>query len=438
MNALLDALRRPAGEDEVRNAEWTCIRWDYHPELAVPHLVIGDAKDAGGQWTSCPRCTSEDVQSLSYAGQLSLPGYSFFNYMMDKKGSARVQKGTGDGLSVSHNLAFSRPKRCEVAEYLALYPTAVGIEDSICSGQRVYGVHRQGDSFYITSHNLLCRYLVLATGALTEDKPPPDPLKPLAQWPIPDQMVNPVDAAPILVIGSGFSAADAIISTAPTQKLIHIFRWDPIHNPSPLAAGHSMVYPMSSAIYRLMRAAGSGSKIRIKDTAKDSPMISFLRSRDWAQIYEGIPNATVTNVEIHESRDGSTGGTRCATVTILQEDGSTISREVSCLVYAIGRMGRLDYLDDSLYEEIVDRGCVSPKRSSKPSQAAADSMASALERNKSMKYVTGSTLRRQAMEDLEVAPRVFIIGSLVGDSLVRYADGSCVYTASRIMHDRRA
>ncbi|KZZ90084.1 hypothetical protein AAP_04034 [Ascosphaera apis ARSEF 7405] len=338
--------------------------------------------------------------------------------------------------------ALRRPagedERCEVAEYLALYPTAVGIEDSICSGQRVYGVHRQGDSFYITSHNLLCRYLVLATGALTEDKPPPDPLKPLAQWPIPDQMVNPVDAAPILVIGSGFSAADAIISTAPTQKLIHIFRWDPIHNPSPLAAGHSMVYPMSSAIYRLMRAAGSGSKIRIKDTAKDSPMISFLRSRDWAQIYEGIPNATVTNVEIHESRDGSTGGTRCATVTILQEDGSTISREVSCLVYAIGRMGRLDYLDDSLYEEIVDRGCVSPKRSSKPSQAAADSMASALERNKSMKYVTGSTLRRQAMEDLEVAPRVFIIGSLVGDSLVRYADGSCVYTASRIMHDRRA
>ncbi|KAI5305719.1 hypothetical protein KEM56_003530 [Ascosphaera pollenicola] len=156
VNALLDALRRPAGEDEIANAQGSCIRWQHHPDLAVPHLVIGDAKTAGGQWITCPRGTSEDVQSLSYAGQLSLPGYSLFDHVTDEKATGKTRHGADSESTQpgNYNLAFYRPKRHEVADYFASYPTAVGIADTLLCGQRASGIGRDGDLFYITSHNL--------------------------------------------------------------------------------------------------------------------------------------------------------------------------------------------------------------------------------------------------------------------------------------------
>jgi hypothetical protein len=42
-------------------------------------------------------------------------------------------------------------------------------------------------------------------------------------------------------------------------------------------------------------------------------------------------------------------------------------------------------------------------------------------------------LRSKVLEDLELAPNVFAIGSLTGDSLIRFAYGSCTYAAARIM-----
>ncbi len=51
--------------------------------------------------------------------------------------------------------------------------------------------------------------------------------------------------------------------------------------------------------------------------------------------------------------------------------------------------------------------------------------------------LSGQTLRGKVLEDIEVAPGVFAIGSLTGDSLIRFAHGSCTYAAGKIMAPSR-
>ncbi|KAI5310268.1 hypothetical protein KEM55_009237, partial [Ascosphaera atra] len=437
VNALFDALRRPAGDDVAANERSACIKWEYRPELAISHLVIGDAAQPGGQWADCPKGTSTEVQSLSYSGLLSLPGYTFSEHVA-KHGRGKIGNTAdpGDHPSSCEIMEFERPLRREVADYYAAYPAAVGIADTIRCGEQVQGVCRKGSGFYISSHDLTCRRLVLATGTLTESIPPPEHLQPLNELPLPSTQQS--TDAPLLLIGSGFSAADTIISASPSQKIIHIFRWDPEGNPSPLQGSHPDSYPMSSAIYRLMRAAAQGAKVRVRQGVKRTPMLEFLQSRNWDEVYEGLPNATVIAVDMEDGIDQVAGnGVKTATVTIALENGETIVRRAGCLVYAIGRRGRLDCLDDELYHEVTGREYLSSRCSRCSSPAYSDSSAVSLSRTQEAdgKYATGLTFREKALYDMEVAPGVFIIGSLTGDSLVRFADGSCIYAAGKIMHD---
>ena len=102
-----------------------------------------------------------------------------------------------------------------------------------------------------------------------------------------------------------------------------------------------------------------------------------------------------------------------ATVTFRRQDGTVFSRTVGGLVYAAGRRGKLDYLDSELRCEVLGQG------------------------NQEGPAVTGQTLRAKAIEDLEVAPGVYIIGSLTGDSLVRFSYGGCIYTAGHLIDGER-
>ncbi len=84
------------------------------------------------------------------------------------------------------------------------------------------------------------------------------------------------------------------------------------------------------------------------------------------------------------------------------------------LDYHVGRRGSLGYLDSGLRDEVV----------SEPWSTLGSS---------EMQPITCNTLRAKAEIDTEVAPSVFVIGSLTGDSLIRYAYGSCIQTASHII-----
>ncbi|OOQ86433.1 hypothetical protein PEBR_21345 [Penicillium brasilianum] len=380
VNVLLDTLVRPSVDIDDSGCT-SNIEWRHVPEKAVSHLVFGDAPRPGGQWTEDPHGASWDIQTLSYAAMLSLPGYSFTDHHRQVTGQDLPQ--------------FTRPTRREIADYFQAYPAAVHVDDVFQCGEQLSGISRTADGFFIQSHNLRCKRLVLASGIFSEILPPPPILQPVLQTKItPD--------VPVLVIGSGFSAADAIISASKNQKILHVFKWSPEDRPSPLRGCHQHAYPEYAGVYRLMKraalAAGSGGKSQ-RPKYRRGASTGFLESRNWDEAYEGVSNVEIIAVEMEDD---------LAEVTFRREDGSTFSRSVRGLVYAAGRRGTLGYLDSQLRTEVLGHDEVDVA-------------------------ISGQTLRAKALEDLEVAPDVYIIGSLTGDSLVRFAYGGCVATAGHLL-----
>ncbi|KAJ5167534.1 uncharacterized protein N7482_006315 [Penicillium canariense] len=384
VNVLLDTLVRPSVDVDV-SGSISNVEWRETPAKAVSHLVFGNASHPGGQWTEDPIGTSWDIQTLSYAAMLSLPGYSFPDHHRQISGQDLPP--------------FTRPTRREIADYFQSYPAAVHIDDVFRCGEHLSGISRTTNGFFIQSHNLHCKRLVLASGIFSEILPPTPILQPLLQ-------TQSTPTVPLLVIGSGFSAADAIISASRDQKILHVFKWSPEDRPSPLRGCHQQAYPEYAGVYRLMKRAALATESEGKGPRpkyRRGTSTAFMESRKWDDLYEGVSNVEILAVEV---KDG------LAEVTFARPDGSTFSRSARGLVYAAGRRGTLGYLEPKLRAEVLGHN------------EADDAV------------ISGQTLRAKAIEDLEVAPGVYIIGSLTGDSLVRFAYGGCVSTAGHLLGDK--
>ncbi len=74
----------------------------------------------------------------------------------------------------------------------------------------------------------------------------------------------------MLIVGSGYSAADAIMATQPTRPIIHVYRWNPEKRPSPLKGCHRQAYPEYAEIYRQMREAARPSD-KSKPVPRNAP-----------------------------------------------------------------------------------------------------------------------------------------------------------------------
>ncbi|CAD6588322.1 MAG: hypothetical protein ASARMPREDX12_003231 [Alectoria sarmentosa] len=386
INVLLDTLIRPLADTNPERYE-TCVEWRLESERKLPHVILGNTAQVGGQWADNPVPASWDIEALSYAEMLSLPGYSFEEHFKNTRGGSVPE--------------LYRPTRREVAGYLAAYPQEVGILDSVYTNVEVGDIRRINTGFHLGSPNITCRHLVLASGIFSELIPPRPSLRPLHSLP----RSNPLNDAPLLVVGSGFTAADVIISAPANRKIIHIFKWDPQNRPSPLQACHPRAYPEYASVYRRMKLAAKQalgprcltSPLR---TRKSNP---FFAERDWSNIYEGLPNTYIKDVAI----SGDT-----AILSLEAGDGTVLQREISSMEYVIGRRGSLSYLSNSLAGEVF--GTLDETKDPLPA-------------------ISGRTLRSRAERTLELAPDVFAIGSLTGDSLIRFAYGGCIFAARETM-----
>ena len=390
INVLLDTLIRPLADTDP-GAYRSCVEWRYEPQRIASHVVLGNTLRAGGQWADNPVAASWDIGTLSYAEMLSLPGYTIEDHF-------RVT-------SKEIPTDFHRPSRREVAEYLAAYPEAVGIDDAIWPARMVENVTRVLDGFQIGSHKLHCKRLILASGIFSHLIPARPQLQPLLRL-----LPRPFETnIPLLVVGSGFTAADIIISNSlgnsPRRKIIHIFKWAPDERPSPLRACHPRAYPEYAGVYRRMKLAviGALGKNDVFSPMRNPKANPFFDPRDSEDMYEGLPNTYIKGVSI---RDG------IGTITLKDSTGQVFERKISNLEYVIGRRGSLHFLDRGLRAEILGGNA-----------AQHDTTAS----------ISGQSLRSKVEEDLEVVPDVFAIGSLTGDSLIRFAFGGCVNAARGIL-----
>lgn len=386
INVLLDTLIRPLA-DTHPGEHRTCMEWRHEETKRVPHVVLGNTAHAGGQWADNSVSASWDIGTLSYAEMLSLPGYTFEDHYYRINGRQPPD--------------FHRPTRREVAGYLAIYPGMANISDSIFTNVDVSGISRTIDGFHLAAPNIRCKRLVLASGIFANLIPPRPLLQPLADL----CPLTSTHLAPLLIIGSGFTAADIIISTPPGRKIIHIFKWDPDEHPSPLKSCHPCAYPEYASIYRQMKLAAKKA-LNIHDSAtplrlkKCNP---FFAQRNWDHAYEGLPNTAIKHVAMRAD---------LAVITLEASDGRTFVREVSSMEYVVGRRGSLKFLDTGINREVLGVDQQSTGNSD---------------------MISGRTLRAKAEESLEVAPDVFIIGSLTGDSLIRFAFGGCIFAAHHIM-----
>ena len=386
INVLLDTLIRPLADTEP-GTYLSCVEWRHEPERAVSHMVIGDTAQAGGQWADNPVAASMDIGALSYAEMLSLPKYSIEDHY-------RVTM-------IDPPEEFHRPPRKEVADYLAAYPAAVGIEKALSLSRIVGDITRSMNGFHVRSHNIHCRHLVLASGVFSRLIPARPALQPLLCLP----KVPPSCEIPLLVVGSGFTAADIIITNLPHRKILHIFKWAPEERPSPLRACHPHAYPEYAGVYQRMKlsAATALGNQDIMSPFKKHKSNPFFDPASWDKGYEGMPNTYIKCV----STCGSKG-----IVALEDSHGSIFEREVSNLEYVIGRRGSLNFLDNGLRLEVLG------------SEIGNKDIAG---------LISGHSLRSKVEENIEVAPDIFAIGSLTGDSLIRYAYGGCVYAAREIL-----
>ena len=386
INVLLDTLIRPLADTDPEKYR-TCLEWRLEAEKKVSHVVLGNTAQVGGQWADNPVSASWDIGTLSYAEMLSLPGYSFEEHYKDTRGGPLPE--------------FHRPTRREVAGYLATYPEEVGIQGSVYTDVEVGEVRRINAAFYVGSHNIICKHLVLASGIFSHLIPPRPSLLPLYTLP----RSNDSSDAPLLIVGSGFTAADVIISTPAKRKIIHIFKWDPENRPSPLRACHPRAYPEYASVYKRMKLAaqqvlgprGISSPLR---TRKSNP---FFAERDWDSVYEGLPNTYIKDIVVSDDT---------ALLSLEAGNGTVLQREISNMEYVIGRRGSLDYLDNRLADEVL--GKLDETTDRQPA-------------------ISSHTLRSKAERNLELARDVFAIGSLTGDSLIRFAYGGCIFGAREIM-----
>ncbi|KAF8419374.1 hypothetical protein EV426DRAFT_577114 [Tirmania nivea] len=390
INVLLDTLLRPNADLEIDECK-PRIRWVKDDTKRVDHLVIGAAPQAGGQWSENPIATSLDISTLSYADMLSLPGYTFFDH---------YRKLYGEDMPV-----FTRPTRRDVSTYYAQYPKETGMLSSTGLCGYVYQVERTGDLEFIVKvlhsskgagqlqtlvpYTLRCKHVVLASGIFTRLLSPPPHLLQIPEY-VASKTDNSNCNAPVLVVGSGFTAADTLLSAHSNQQIIHVYKWDHTGS-SPLKGCHSSAYPEYAMIYRKMKLAGFSS-------ATINPIVSE------QPLYEGFPNAEVISVTPHP------GIPDLFEVTFkLPECSTPVIRQVGHLAYFVGRRGDLSYLSQQIQAELGishTAGCIS-----------------------------GDTLRARVAADAEVTKGIFAIGSLAGDSLVKFGFGSGTYAAGRILYD---
>ncbi|KAK6525017.1 hypothetical protein TWF281_011906 [Arthrobotrys megalospora] len=453
LNTLLDTLLRPLADVDLEESI-SRVGWRKANSDVVPHVILGEEPKAGGQWAGDEVWFGDEddeesdngLKTLSYADLLSLPGYSIGDHYRQKY---HKEMDT-----------YYRPTRRLVAEYYATYPRKVGIEDVLFPGTSVTNVERINDksgfNFLVsinsksklgsTSHDahvIRCRNVVLGTGIFSHRLPPPPVYAPFFESKLetPNMLRNnphnggitgadeKAAQLPLLVVGSGYTAADAILCNKGKRPVVHVYRWDPEERPSPLRGCHPQAYPGYAGIYRQMKDAASKKQSITNGT------------------YQGYPNAIVTETAV----DGT------VKLSVKSEDGTNQEKiiKVADIEVCIGRRGRLDYLAPALCKEIgiknIDYGSMESQNSTRephapltPVRTVASSRRYSARPRKPMLHPTTSdtagkvwvrysSLRERVEQNIEVTPNVFIIGSLTGDSLVRFAMGGCVYSAGRII-----
>lgn len=243
VGVLFDALAHPdADTGRVRSG---CLAVRHDPAREVSHVVLGTGPP-GGSWHRM----APGMLSLSPAYWMELPGWSLFEW-------ARARRRWID--------PAARVARTDVAAYYRDYVDQMGLARHMRSGLKVTAATRDALGWNVTARprglgpvvELHCRHLVLATGMY--DRPkwlkiPGEDLPFVTHRPPEDGATG---EGPLLVVGAGLSAADAVLAAWHAGRdVVHASIDDP--EATPMAGLAPEVYPEYRELLEAMQGAPGG------------------------------------------------------------------------------------------------------------------------------------------------------------------------------------
>ncbi len=246
VGVLFDTLAHPdADTGRVRPG---CLTMRHEPQGAVSHVVLGTGPP-GGSWHRM----APGMLSLSPAYWMELPGWSLFEW-------ARSHQRWID--------PAARVARADVAAYYRDYVDHMGLAPSLHTGLKVTAASREEPGWAVTAQgreggpvtHLRCRHLVLATGMYDRAKwigIPGEDLPFVTHRPPEGADTAEVREGPLLVVGSGLSAADAVLSAWHAGRdVVHASIDDP--EATPMAGLAPDVYPEYRELLEAMQGAPGG------------------------------------------------------------------------------------------------------------------------------------------------------------------------------------
>lgn len=238
MGTLFDALLHP-GADAGRPGP-SCLALERREERAVPHRVVGSGPP-GGSWHRMP----PTMLSLSPGYWMELPGWPLFEWARSR----------GRWLDPG-----ARLPRSHVATYYQDYVDHMGLAENFVTDMKVTGAIRDGQGWAVEAHGpegavrMACNRLVVAGGMF--DRP---------KWlkidgeelPFVTHRTPEDGDGPLLVVGSGLSAADAVLMARHAGRdVTHASIDDP--EATPMAGLAPEIYPEYRELFEAMQGASGG------------------------------------------------------------------------------------------------------------------------------------------------------------------------------------
>jgi thioredoxin reductase len=238
LGLLFDLLLHP-GADAGR-AGRSCLSLERRPERAITHLVLGRG-EPGGSWGRM----AQDMLSLSPGYWMELPGWSLFEWA----------RSHGRWLDPG-----ARMPRADAAAYYRDFVRHMELAPAFVSGVQVTSATRDEAGWVVLAQGeggalrIACRHLVLATGMYDR----PKWLKiPGEDLPLVTHRPPQGGEGPLLVVGSGLSAADAVLAARHAGRdVVHASIDDP--EATPMAGLAPEIYPEYRELFEAMQGAGSG------------------------------------------------------------------------------------------------------------------------------------------------------------------------------------
>ncbi|XP_070626478.1 oxidative stress-induced growth inhibitor 1 [Bos indicus] len=259
---LFDALLRP--DTDFGGSVESVLTWRHQKERAIPHLVLG-RNPPGGAWHSI----EGSMVTLSQGEWMGLPDLQVKDWMCKKRRGLRNSRATAGDIAhyyrdyvirkgLSHNFVSSAT--VTAVEWGTPEPSSPGARDPSPLFQVsgfVTAEDQSQQSFSLRAHNV-----VLATG--TSDSPARLGI-PGEALPFVHHDLSALEAAtqagtvspssdPVLIIGAGLSAADAVLYARHYSiPVIHAFR-RPVDDPG-LVFNQlpKMLYPEYHKVHQMMR-----------------------------------------------------------------------------------------------------------------------------------------------------------------------------------------